>query len=166
MKGSKGSRLYQFWNPEDPNFEIACNWKKLKKVFSRIFNVNVTAFDMKFPYKMVGWLVLWCLTMLSTIFQLYRGASFIGGGNRRTRSKPPTCRKSLYRIMLYISPWSRLELATSVVIGTDCIGSCKFNYHTIIPNLSLQIYAASHITHLSLRWNGKTLYLAWSNIVI
>jgi hypothetical protein len=29
------------------------------------------------------------------------------------------------------SPWSRLELTTSVVIGTDCIGSCKSNYHTI-----------------------------------
>ena len=32
--------------------------------------------------------------------------------------------------MLYISPWSRFEL-TSVVIGTDCIGSCKPNDHTI-----------------------------------
>jgi hypothetical protein len=30
---------------------------------------------------------LWCLTSLSTIFQLYR---FIGGGNWSTRRKPPT----------------------------------------------------------------------------
>jgi hypothetical protein len=41
---------------------------------------------------------------------------------------------------LYTSPWSRLELTTSVVIGTDCIGSCKSNYHTIttttVPLLS------------------------------
>jgi hypothetical protein len=37
----------------------------------------------------------------------------------------------LYYIMLYTSPWSRFELTTSVVIGTDCIGSCKSNYHTI-----------------------------------
>jgi hypothetical protein len=29
------------------------------------------------------------------------------------------------------SPWSRFELTTSVVIGTDCIGSWKSNYHTI-----------------------------------
>jgi hypothetical protein len=31
--------------------------------------------------------------------------------------------------MLYTSPWSRFELTTSVVIGTDCISSCKSNYH-------------------------------------
>jgi hypothetical protein len=35
-------------------------------------------------------------------------------------------------IMLYTSPWSRFELTTSVLIGTDCISSCKSNYHTII----------------------------------
>jgi hypothetical protein len=33
--------------------------------------------------------------------------------------------------MLYTSPWSRFELTTSVVIGTDCIGSCKSIYHTL-----------------------------------
>ena len=37
----------------------------------------------------------------------------------------------LYHIMLHTSPWMRIELAISVVIGTDCIGSCKSNYHTI-----------------------------------
>jgi hypothetical protein len=30
----------------------------------------------------------------------------------------------LYNIMLYTSPWSGFELTASVVIGTDCIGSC------------------------------------------
>jgi hypothetical protein len=34
--------------------------------------------------------VWWCLTPLSTIFQLYRGISFIGGGHWRTRRKPVT----------------------------------------------------------------------------
>jgi hypothetical protein len=42
----------------------------------------------------------------------------------------------LYHIMLYISPGSRFELKTSVVIGTDCIGSCKSNYHTIMATMT------------------------------
>jgi ribonuclease HIII len=29
----------------------------------------------------------------------------------------------------YTSPWAEFELTTLVVIGTDCTGSCKFNYH-------------------------------------
>jgi len=37
----------------------------------------------------------------------------------------------LYHIMLYTSPGSRFELITSVVLGTDCIGSCKSDYRTI-----------------------------------
>ena len=36
----------------------------------------------------------------------------------------------LYHIMLYTSPWSKFELTTSVVIDTDCIGSCKAKYQT------------------------------------
>ena len=31
--------------------------------------------------------------------------------------------------MLYISPRAGFHLTISVVIGTDCIGSCKSNYH-------------------------------------
>ena len=34
----------------------------------------------------------------------------------------------LYRVHLV---WAGFKLTTLVVIGTDCIGSCKSNYHTI-----------------------------------
>ena len=54
--------------------------------------------------------------------------SFIDGRNRRTWTKPPTCRKSLtnfYRIMLYRVhlAWAGYELTNVVVICTNCIGS-------------------------------------------
>jgi len=39
------------------------------------------------------WFGLWCLTPFSTGYII--AVNFIGGGNRRTRRKQPTCRKSL-----------------------------------------------------------------------
>jgi hypothetical protein len=42
----------------------------------------------------------------------------------------------LYHIMLYTSLWAGFELTTSVVIGTDCIGSCKSNNHMITATTS------------------------------
>ena len=87
-------------------------------------------------------LVLWCLTPLSTIYQLYIVmVSFIGGGNRGTRRKPPTCRKSLTNFITwccikYTSLWTELELTTIVVIGTDCTGSCISNYLTITDTMA------------------------------
>jgi hypothetical protein len=33
--------------------------------------------------------------------------------------------------VVFLTCISKFELTTSVVIGTDCIGSCKSNYHTI-----------------------------------
>jgi hypothetical protein len=50
---------------------------------------------------MLYWWGLWFLMPLSTIFQLYRGSQFIGRGNRSTRRKPLTCRKSLTILMPY-----------------------------------------------------------------
>ena len=61
--------------------------------------------------------------------------SFIFWGNRSTLRKSLTLLQvtdKLYHIMSYQVhlTMSRFKLTTLVVIGTDCIGSCKSNYHT------------------------------------
>ena len=75
------------------------------------------------------WFGLWCLMPLSTIFQLYRGATvrFICWENHR----PVT------------SHWQALShkggkeyTLPLVVIGTNCIGSFKSNYHIITTTMT------------------------------
>jgi hypothetical protein len=55
------------------------------------FFLDVTVVEIR--VLLIDWLVgLWCLTPLSTIFQLYHGVSFIGRENQRKTDK-------LYHIM-------------------------------------------------------------------
>jgi len=71
---------------------------------------------------------LLCLMPIQQYFSYIVTISFIGGGNR-----VPRVTDKLYHIMLYPVHLSRarFELTTLVLIGTDCIDSCKSNYHTI-----------------------------------
>jgi hypothetical protein len=80
-----------------------------------------------FPFSFV----LWCPLRFPGKINVRFGSCF--GGKPEDPVKTTDLSQvtdKLYHIMLYTSHWSRFELTTSVVIGTDCIGSCKSNYHT------------------------------------
>jgi hypothetical protein len=102
---------------------------------------------------------LWCLTPLSTIFQLYIVAvSFMGGVNWR---KQPTMSKvtdKLSHIMLYQvhRAWVRFEPTTLVVIGTDCIGSYKWQYKKDWPTTN-RIITWFHIYYIT-HWKGGKIF--------
>ena len=86
--------------------------------------------------------------------------SFIGGGNRSTQKKPTTCRK----YQTNFEPSAGFKLTTLIVKATDCIGSYKSNYHTVMTTMPPGSHRGTFLVQKSVPSNHQQ-YMIYQSLV-
>ena len=125
------SRTQQIWlNP-------SCTWIVIWRSLTQ-FSFFLSEIQIGHSHRtLFDWLVycVWC--HFQQYFSYIMAVSFVSGGNRNTRrNHRPVA--SHWQTLSHIA-WAGFKLTMLVVIGTDCIGSYKSNYHTIMATTLFDI---------------------------
>jgi hypothetical protein len=75
----------------------------------------------------------------SAVFQLYGSGQFYWWRKPEYPEKTPALPQVNDKHNVVHLALIEFELTTAVVIGTDCIGSCKSNYHTSMTTTAQKI---------------------------
>ena len=111
---------------------------------------NTHSHDKSFGLQHIFWLVdvVWFMVFNDTFYKMlvisWRSVLLVEEivvPGEKTIDLPQVI-DNLYHIMLYPVhlAMNKFELTTLVVIGTDCTGSCKSNYHTIMATTAPHIF--------------------------
>ena len=115
----------------------ALTWVKINPIKLNLLELNGSFLNMWIS--VLDW--IYCSYTVSESEEISVPTRILRGHNS------PTYFVGIFWFESVTSPWAGFELTTLVVIGTDCIGSCKFNYPTITTTTMTALSADRHVAN-------------------